>query len=319
MTDPTPIVALEVQTGGGAHNGGGMLTLPDGRLLFAAGDNIPPDSNGRAPAQDYSAHVSKLLIIDPGATDPDQIVAVAAKGVRNVQALFYTDAGKTKIAFADIGGVTAEEINVIDVADLIDTATVENFGWGEATDGLAREGTFHVGTDEIFGDGPLATGVGPDPEQGFLQPYAQIGRELESSIAISGPVTLASSFNTLVSVFSDLTNGRVYGTLAPLEGTAVPVFEITLWDVAGNITSLPFLANPDNPRRSDPRFFKFADGTAGVLIERTGVLYTLTQTSILPGSLPVPLPAADWMLLAGLASMTVACRRRAVRRGQQII
>ncbi|MEM8956300.1 MAG: VPLPA-CTERM sorting domain-containing protein [Pseudomonadota bacterium] len=304
-SDPTPIVALEVQNGGRAHPGGGMLTLPDGRLLFATGDNLPTGTNGRRAAQDEGEHVSKLLIIDPEA-DRDARVTVAAKGLRNTQSLQYTDASQTAVAFGDIGGGIAEEINMVGVADLLDTTTVESFGWGEASGGRAREGTFYIGPGAAYGGfGPVALGEAPLSEAGFLQPYAQVGREGAPFVAVTGPVTLATSFDTIVSVFSDLSLGRLYGTTAPLSDINAPVFDVRLIDMDGDLTSLRELGarNPNVLGRAEPRFFKFADGTAGVLLERTGGIYALTQVA------NVPLPASGLLLGAGILVFAVSRRR----------
>ena len=35
-----------------------------------------------------------------------------------------------------------------------------------------------------------------------------------------------------------------------------------------------------SPARADPRFFTFADGTAGVFLETTGDYYRLTEESV---------------------------------------
>ena len=120
-----------------------MLTLPDGRVLFATGDALPFGSEGRAAPQDPNEQVSKILIIDP----TDGSIEVAAQGVRNVQHMQFSrdlETDEFYLTFADIGGVTAEEVNFVRMSDLLDTSTIENFGWGRNPDGLAREGTFYV-------------------------------------------------------------------------------------------------------------------------------------------------------------------------------
>ena len=152
LANPRPIVAFEAQAGP-THNGGGMLTLPDGRVLLATGDQLPFGADGRDAAQDNNSHVSKLIIVNPD----DGSIEIAAKGVRNVQHLQYIWDG-AGIAFADIGGVTAEEINIVSTSDLLDTTWMENFGWGRNADGFAREGTFYVGPGRpmIFGTEPPA-------------------------------------------------------------------------------------------------------------------------------------------------------------------
>jgi hypothetical protein len=301
LTDPRPFAAFEVQLspGRGAHRGGGMLGLPDGRVLFATGDNLPFGLDGRGPAQDTAEHVSKLIVVDP-LTGASEIVA---KGVRNVQRLAWADEARERIAFADIGGVTAEEVNVVALADLLDGTEVENFGWGRNPDGKAREGTFHIGPGQgITGGEPAATGVAPVPEAGFLQPVAQWGRsDPDAFVAISGPVTSALSFDRITSLFGDLPSGDLMATLAPLTGVANPVYSVALEDAAGAPVSLFDLAGG----RPDPRFFTLPDGGAGVLLERTGALYRLTETA------PIPLAPTAPLILSALACL--ALRRRTGR------
>ncbi|MEA3277971.1 MAG: hypothetical protein U9Q81_22335 [Pseudomonadota bacterium] len=272
LRDPRPIVSFETQSGP-THNGGGLLVLPDGRLLFAAGDSLPFGTEGRFTAQDDNEHVSKLLIIDPATST----VEPAGKGVRNVQRLTYADDKQTMIGFADIGGVTAEEVNFVSTADIMDTSTVENFGWGRNADGLAREGTFYVGPGipGLFGTEPPAEGIAPTPEPAFIQPQSQFGRSDPAQfIAVSGPVASKQSLDTVTHLFGNLSSGSVYASIASFTATAAPVYEVNLVDEYGNPTTLNTLAGGV---RSDPRFFDFPDGKAGVLLEATGRFYELTQ------------------------------------------
>lgn len=81
--------------------------------------------NGLDAPQDDSVHVSKLLLIKPetGSTE------VAANGLRNTQSLrLHQDAGDTYLVFADIGGDTAQDINAIAFAEVLDTSAIENSG-----------------------------------------------------------------------------------------------------------------------------------------------------------------------------------------------
>jgi len=94
-----------------------MLTLDNGKILFFTGDGIPFGSDGRASAQDDSSHLGKILLIDP----VTKTFEVAAKGLRNPQHAEFVDSDNACIAFMEIGGVTAEEINVVKVSDLLDT------------------------------------------------------------------------------------------------------------------------------------------------------------------------------------------------------
>ncbi len=234
---------------------------------------------------------SKLFIIDPTTGE----VELAAKGLRNVQHLEIAEyQGVEYLTFADIGGVTAEEVNVIPLADIMDTSVIENFGWGVAEDGLAREGTFYVGGDfdpsnplangiaGVLGTQPPATGVSPVPESGFIQPHAQYNRTGGEFVAASGPVISEKSFGDKLSlVFGDLNLGTLYGTTDPLDAVAADVFVLNLVDESGTATTINDLAGDGvNPVRADPRFFTFADGTAGVFLETTGDYFRLTEELI---------------------------------------
>ena len=272
LKNPRAIATFETQSGP-THNGGGMLTLPDGRVLFATGDALPFGAEGRAAAQDSDEIVSKLLIIDPD----DGSIEVAAQGIRNVQHLEYVDgAGGPAVAFGDIGGVTAEEINVVPLDTLLDTSFIENFGWGRNEDGFAREGTFYVSPGLPLGFGePAVDALAPSPEPGFIQPHAQYGRnDVNGGVAVSGPVTSTESFTTISAFFSDLASGVAKATTGPLTAIDTTVFRVNLVDETGSpLNSFQDLV----PGRADPRFFRFPDGTAGVLIEATGKVYRLTQ------------------------------------------
>lgn len=274
LSNPNPFLALETQEGP-FHSGGGLMVIPDGRLAYTTGDNLPFGMEGRRAPQDDNSHLSKLLIVDPATGG----VEVAAKGLRNVQHIQRT-VEPSGIAFADIGGVTAEEVNFISWSDFLDTSTIENFGWGRNADGLAREGTFYVGEGVPFklGDQPMAVAMAPVPEGGFRQPLAQYGRGALSPfnfVAASGPAVSNKSFYQISLVFGDLANGEVYATTDKITGTDVPLYLVNLVNPDGSDigTSLNALAGG----RSDPRFFLFPNGKAGVLLEATGAFYELTE------------------------------------------
>jgi hypothetical protein len=274
LSNPRPFLALQTQEGP-FHSGGGLIVIPDGRLAYTTGDNLPFGIEGRRAPQDDSSHLSKLLIVDPATGE----VEVTAKGLRNVQHIQRT-VEPSGIAFADIGGVTAEEVNFISWADVLDTSTIENFGWGRNADGLAREGTFYVGPGVPFklGDEPAAVAQAPVPEPGFRQPLAQYGRAALSPftfVAASGPAVSNKSFQQISLIFGDLANGEVYATTDKITGTDVPLYLVNLVSPDGSAigTSLNVLAGG----RSDPRFFLFPNGEAGVLLEATGVFYVLTE------------------------------------------
>ncbi|EPX86041.1 hypothetical protein [Salipiger mucosus] len=297
LVNPVPVTAFEATTGG--HRGGGMLVLPNGDLLYARGDNLSQHYDGLSAPQDPGSTLSKLLVID-GETGA---VEVAAMGIRNVQHMTYADDTRERIVFSDIGWTVAEEINAIAVSDLTDTATVENFGWGRNADGFAREGSFYVS------EGPESeaevVGIAPPGEVGFHQPFAQFGREdRDDFFAVSGPVTSASSFSDIGMLFGNLVEGDLYATLAGAEGTLNDVYSVALVDGTGAETTLQALLGRS---RIDLRFFNFADGSAGLMSERSGDIFRLSEIIV-----PVPLPAGGVLLLGALAGL-LGTRRRARR------
>merc|ERR1711935_734782 len=82
------------------------------------------------------------------------------------------------MAFMDIGGVTAEEVNAFPLSAL-DSGSILNFGWGRSfEDGFAREGTFLVdhGTPLVLGTDPPCLASAPIGEAGYVQPWVQFGR-----------------------------------------------------------------------------------------------------------------------------------------------
>lgn len=276
LAHPRAIAAFETQSGP-THNGGGMLTLPDGRILFATGDPLPFGVEGRFAPQDPDKHVCKLLIVDP----QNGSVEVAAMGVRNVQHMEYvaTKAG-VGVSFADIGGSTAEEINFILLRSLLDTSEIENFGWGRNPDGYAREGTFYVGPGMALANTdirnlPPVEAVAPYRETGFIQPLAQWGRhDPNGGFAASGPVVSRKSFTRISAFFGDLSTGRPYAVTAPLETIDAVVYRVTLVDEDGSSYES---FNDIVGGRADPRFFRFPNGEAGVLLEATGKYYSLKE------------------------------------------
>jgi hypothetical protein len=265
LSNPAPVAAFDATTNG--HRGGGMLVLPDGRLLYARGDNLHQDYDGLAAPQNTGSTLAKLLVLDPAT----QGVEVAAMGVRNPQHMTYADATQNTILFSDIGWTVAEEINEIAVADLMDGTVIENFGWGRNADGNAREGGFYVS------EGPEGTALGQAPvgEAGFRQPFAQFGRDdYDGWFAVSGPVVSGTSFLDIGMLFGDLVRGKLFATLDSASGTFNDVYNVGLVDTAGQPTDLQSLLGIS---RIDPRFFNFADGSAGVLSERTGDVFRLTE------------------------------------------
>ncbi|MEL7039655.1 MAG: hypothetical protein AAFO04_29195 [Cyanobacteria bacterium J06592_8] len=293
LFDPKAIAAFETQIISG-HNGGGLEVLPNGRLLFATGDALPFGLDGRFAPQDDNSHLGKILIVNPD----DGSFEVAAKGVRNVQHFQITDSMADEpnlLGFTDIGSFVAEELNFVSLSDLYDTDNIENLGWGRNPDGLAREGTFYIDSGLALElAGPMAIANAPEPESGFLQPLAQYGREGATFAAISGPVVSSLSFDAIAALFGDLSSSEVYATTASLTDKNVPVFQVNLFDSMLNQTSLLDLAGG----RADPRFFTFSDGTAGVLLERTGDFYRLTELSNSSTSVPEPASTSSIVTVA---------------------
>ncbi|WP_375174324.1 PQQ-dependent sugar dehydrogenase [Pseudooceanicola sp.] len=313
LSNPTFVTAFETAQSitegpwqGGAHFGEGMLALGNGKLLFSRGDNLNQHYDGSTGPQDPASTVGKLLIIDTDGT-----VEVAATGIRNVQRMIFTDENQTRIAFTDIGRTVAEEVNVIDTADLLDTTKVENFGWGVDGDRDAREGTFYINSGTyagVFpGVEPAADGKITIPEAGFITPYAQLGRSNPDGLfAISGPVASDVSFNLIDLLFGDLVKGNLFATMATTDDTLNTVYKVGVSGGASGVTSLQeFLGIT----RADLRFFNFVDGSAGVLLEQTGNAYRITE--VLPA---VPLMATGPALLSALGFGLFTGRRRLSKR-----
>ncbi len=264
LSNGQPIVALQVRREG--HTGGGMVVLDDGTVLFATGDSGDAGEDGRDYAQDPATHLSKILRIDPATAS----VTVVGIGVRNVQRMVVNaNNGDPRLEFVDLGGAIAEEFNSVRLADLL-ALPAKNFGWGRnAVDHRAREGTFYIDPSGVV------VGVPPVPEAGFTQPIAQFGREGAPLVGVTGPVSSAVGFTSITSLFGDLPTGKLFALTGAPGTPGQTVFAVNLVDSALAPSTLAALAGG----RPDPRFFMFPDGTAGVLLERTGAFYRLTQIS----------------------------------------
>ena len=264
LSRPRPVTAMQVRTEG--HVGGGMTVVDDGAVLFSPGDNGDSYEDGRDYSQNPVHHLAKIVRINPadGAT---QVVAV---GVRCSQRLaIYRIGGEAWLTFVDPGGWISEELNAITLADLLTGAAPADFGWGRsAADGKTREGTFYI--DKLGNS--VARIAGPEP--GFRSPIAEFGREEATAVAISGPVRSETSFSRISFLFGDLVSGAVYAVTGPPATSGQDVVKVSLVDSQARPITLRSLAGNSRP---DPRFFNFPDGSAGLLIERTGDFYRISE------------------------------------------
>src|SRR6185503_9489545 len=263
LSNPRGITALQVCRDN--HTSGGLTMLTDGTLLFATGDNGSPGEDGFSYPQDIAGHLGKILRINP-ANGSTQVVA---RGIRNAQRITVDpNGGDPYLVFADIGGWVAEELNGMRLTELLAGGSTPNVGWGRNIDAKAREGWFYIDPTGI------AVGAAPRPEFGFVQPIAQFGREGADAIAVSGPVVSQQSFAQIRSLFGDLVSGAVYAIAGAPSLRGQTVFRVGLRDSNSQTVTLKGLAGGNRP---DPRFFNFPDGTAGVLLERTGEFFRLTE------------------------------------------
>jgi len=200
------------------------------------------------------------------------------------------------LVFMDIGGVTAEEVNAVPLPYLLDTTSIENFGWGRSlVDGKAREGTFYVGPGVmgVLSTDPPCEDRAPYNEPGYEQPWIQFGRTATDYFyAISGFAVAYPSFDKLEMIWSEFNTGLIMGTTQPfnVENYNGPAtgYKIRLYDTEGNylenginaLVSDVLGEEAEGYFRGDPRLFHYPDGTAGVFIERTGTFYRLTEIEI---------------------------------------
>jgi len=78
----------------------------------------------------------------------------------------------------------------------------------------------------------------------------------------------------LAEMFGDLVSGAIYAITGPPAASGQDVLRVNLVDSQTRPITLGSLAGNLRP---DPRFFNFPDGSAGLLIERTGDFYRLTE------------------------------------------
>lgn len=295
LSNPDPFFVLENQLLPG-HFGGGIATLDNGQILYSVGDCLIYGFDGRYAAQDDSESCGKILKINP---KRNGAYKVAAKGIRNSQQMRIqrrpTGAnGKNRdnLIFADIGGVTAEEVNKIRVTQIAQTKTIDNFGWGRSfSDGKAREGTFYIapGSGGNLGGDPACEAAAPVPEPGFVNPWIQFGRTATDFFyAVSGFSISKKSFNKLKLFWTEFNTGLALGTMevakqstGPSKGYKIKLFDTNMTELVNGFNDLVLEElGPVGYYRGDPRPFHFPDGTAGVFIERTGAFYKLTEIDL---------------------------------------
>lgn len=302
-----PFFAYEIQQTYG-HDGGGSIMTSGGKLLWGVGDCLPFGYSGLFASQDMTTHCGKMLLIDPDAVGSYQIVA---KGVRNPQQMFLLP--NDNVLWIDIGGVTSEEVNQVPLADLLDTSTIENFGWGiRPGENFAREGSFKVDEGTRFG----AFGVEPAcineqsaaDQVGFLLPYMEFANPKSAGGAfygVSGAVGPSTSFSTIkvaATLFNEIVGGEsisrlVVGLEDYTKNTPIQAYHASLWqEKSGALVEMTLgfndlvrdlqLNDPISagdffpgrtPWRGDARAFQLPDKSAGVFIERLGRFYKLEE------------------------------------------
>ena len=264
LSAPRPVTAMQARSEG--HLAGGLAVLDDGSVLFSVGDNGDSYEDGREHGQNPAVHLAKIIRINPA----DGSTAVVALGVRGAQRLaVYTIADEPWVTFVEPGGWISEELNAVRQSDLLTARTPLNFGWGRnPADKKAREGTFEIDT---VGNSSARI---PSGEAGFVEPVAEFGRERNEPIAVSGPVHSDLSFARITFLFGDLVGGQLLATTGPPATKRQDVFRVTVVDGDARPVTLKSLAGNERP---DPRFFTFPDGSAGILFERSGDFYRVTE------------------------------------------
>lgn len=295
LINPVPFFGHAMQNTLGVHTGGAILTVPStGDILWAVGDCLPTGSGGGAGAQEPTIHCGNLLLIDPSIPNTSEVAAV---GLRNSQQMVIipseTNDEDLLLAFVDVGGVTAEEVNAFPLATLLDTSTIENFGWGiRSGENFTREGTFYAGPEEFF-QSPAPLCISPwsqtDLDGGvFIKPWIQFNRQDPAqNFGVISMVAASPSFITVQLLASEFASGILVVTdESYTEDGVVPSYQIDLLDETGQEIPEGFNGLSDLQlnvvNRVDPRLFKFPDGTAGVFFERTGEFYKLEEVSIIP-------------------------------------
>uniref|UniRef100_A0A7S2RK10 Glucose/Sorbosone dehydrogenase domain-containing protein n=1 Tax=Eucampia antarctica TaxID=49252 RepID=A0A7S2RK10_9STRA len=314
------------------HLGSGIITLDDGRVLWSTGDCTVFGLDGHYAPQLNFETCGKILLLDPTSKGEYRVVAKGVRNSQQMR-IFTKDKTlnsespkskslKTKVpkskapksdkrklkkeknkkdstsmeylAFMDIGGVTAEEVNAVSIDEILGSEIV-NFGWGRNIhDGKAREGTFYVnpGNGGVLGIEPSCAANAPIGEHGYIQPWIQFGRTAtDFYYAISSLAIPTAGNDKLKLLWSEFNTGQIMGTDEIFVDGAPPVtgykIKIHNADAAGaylenglNDLVKEELGDVGYTSRGDPRLFHFPDGHAGVFIERTGIFYKLTEMAI---------------------------------------
>jgi len=276
FVDGVPFFAYERARNTFGHDGAGGFTAPDGKILVPVGDCLPFGTNGRQAAQDLDEHCGKILLINP----QDGTFDIAAVGVRNSQQIANYKDGLLYIM--DIGGITAEEVNVVSLEALLNTTEIENFGWGmRQNEDFAREGTFKVepGTPLVFA-GPVCVGEQTKEEsKGFIQPWMQYGRGPDLPLyGVTSAVVSDLSFDKIKLATTEFNTGLLLcAKEAYKEGKVLGAYDVPLYDEKMVLLDSGFNNLTEFNSRCDPRVFRYPDGTAGVFLERTGSFFRLTE------------------------------------------
>lgn len=284
LVNPQPFYALEMQHTLG-HFGGGMVTIPDGRILYGVGDCLPYGTNGRGPSQDVNEHCGKILLIDPEAGTSE----VAVMGVRNPQHLVIID---DKLMWQDVGGVSAEEVNAICLEEVLDMTVIENFGWGmRAGESFAREGHFKVSPGIALDlTEPKCEGLLSEAEKdGFYDPVMQFNRARTDTLTfygISGMVVSKKSFTNFQILATEFNTGEAIVAKKNYCETGQKGYNITILNENDEVISSFNELNRDalglsatDYSRGDGRMFLYPDGTAGLFMERSGHFYSLQEVT----------------------------------------
>jgi glucose/arabinose dehydrogenase len=105
------------------HNGGHLLTMPDGALLVGLGDGGSGGDPRRA-GQDPGTLLAKMFRLDPDAKGEAAQPKILAKGVRNPWR-YALDGATNDLYIADVGQNLWEEVHVTPLSELAG----KNFGW----------------------------------------------------------------------------------------------------------------------------------------------------------------------------------------------